>query len=117
MKVILAGESVFVSDEVSDKDGQRGAEHTPWKRRQPVRTLVNIGDYPSAEPSMPVRADGSFCFLRCCCVGHSPQRGCALLAPSKKPKSLVSLGSGIFWRWRCCLTLALPKALGLAACA
>src|SRR3954451_9947102 len=55
-KFILAGESVFVSDEDL---GQRGPEHTPWKRRQPVRTLVNIGDHASGEASGPVRADGS----------------------------------------------------------
>jgi hypothetical protein len=43
---------VFVSDNVSDKDlGQRGPEHTPWKTRQPVRTIGNIGDHASADPS------------------------------------------------------------------
>ena len=58
MKVILAVESVFVSDKVSDKGlAKRGPEHTPWKTRQPVRTSVNIEDCPSGEPSEPVRSD------------------------------------------------------------
>ena len=55
MKVILAVESVFVSD----KDlAQRGPEHTPWKTRQPVRTRVKIGDDASGSRHAAVRADG-----------------------------------------------------------
>src|SRR5881394_860159 len=40
-------------------------------------------------------AGGSFDFLRCCCVGYSPIRGCFLLAPSRKSKSLTSRGRRI----------------------
>src|SRR3954467_8499237 len=40
-------------------------------------------------------AGGSFDFLRCCCVGYSPIRGCFLLAPSRKSKPLISRGRRI----------------------
>src|SRR4051812_32619782 len=66
--------------------------------RQKRQPLANIGFHPSIVRQPSVNPDGwpvDLDFLRCCCVGYSPIRGCFLLAPSRKSKPLTSRGRRI----------------------